>query len=171
MKCETTIKAILGGSSYDKCKISKDRLKNKSVISGKTFQDALITYGLEEQYTAFDIGVCWSIYSKRRHIFVCAFWRRIFKSYKRRWSFSNESLPNTIEDIRQYSKNIFYRLWWFFAIWFMHIGSENIAEFKEYHGVNVSVIAYLDKQVPISIDIGWRCCLSKQGKVSCITQY
>lgn len=25
----------------------KDRLKNKSVISGKTFQDALIAYGLE----------------------------------------------------------------------------------------------------------------------------
>ena len=32
----------------------------------------------------------------------------------------------------------------------------NITEFKEYHGVNVSIMGYLDRtRVPISIDIGF----------------
>lgn len=32
----------------------------------------------------------------------------------------------------------------------------SITEFKEYHGVNVSVVAYLDKtRIPISIDVGF----------------
>lgn len=32
----------------------------------------------------------------------------------------------------------------------------NITEFKEYHGVNVSIIGYLDRtKVPVSIDIGF----------------
>ena len=31
-----------------------------------------------------------------------------------------------------------------------------ITEFKEYHGVNVSIMAYLDRtRIPISIDIGF----------------
>ena len=33
---------------------------------------------------------------------------------------------------------------------------QSITEFKEYHGINVSVLAYLDKtRIPISIDIGF----------------
>ncbi|WP_026396302.1 nucleotidyl transferase AbiEii/AbiGii toxin family protein [Acetobacterium malicum] len=33
---------------------------------------------------------------------------------------------------------------------------QSITEFKEYHGINVSVLAYLDKtKIPISIDIGF----------------
>ena len=32
----------------------------------------------------------------------------------------------------------------------------NITEFKEYHGVNVSIMGYLDRtKVPVSIDIGF----------------
>lgn len=32
----------------------------------------------------------------------------------------------------------------------------NITEFKEYHGVNVSIVGYLDRtRVPVSIDIGF----------------
>lgn len=32
----------------------------------------------------------------------------------------------------------------------------NITEFKEYHGVNVSIMGYLDRtRVPVSIDIGF----------------
>ncbi len=31
-----------------------------------------------------------------------------------------------------------------------------ITEFKEYHGINVSIMAYLDRtRVPVSIDIGF----------------
>ena len=36
------------------------------------------------------------------------------------------------------------------------LSARNITEFKEYHGVNVSVIAYLDRtRVPVNIDIGY----------------
>ena len=67
------------------------------------------------------------------------------------------NLPNTIEDIKTVFEKIFsidcddalqYDL--------CTLEVKNITEFKEYHGVNVSVIAYLDKtKVPISIDIGF----------------
>lgn len=34
--------------------------------------------------------------------------------------------------------------------------AKNITEFKEYHGVNISIYAYLDKtKIPVSIDIGF----------------
>lgn len=33
---------------------------------------------------------------------------------------------------------------------------ENIAEFKEYHGLNVSIMGYIDKtRIPVSLDIGY----------------
>ena len=33
---------------------------------------------------------------------------------------------------------------------------KNITEFKEYHGVNISIMAYLDRtRIPVSIDIGF----------------
>lgn len=135
----------------------KDRLKNKSVISGKTFQDALIAYGLERTVYRLSISECVDRFTLKGGIFLYALFGGEFSRATRDIDLLAMNLPNTIEDIKTVFEKIFsidcddalqYDL--------CTLEVKNIAEFKEYHGVNVSVIAYLDKtKVPISIDIGF----------------
>lgn len=135
----------------------KDRLKNKSVISGKTFQDALITYGLERTVYRLSISEYVDRFTLKGGIFLYALFDGEFSRATRDIDLLAMNLPNTIEDIKTVFEKIFsidcddalqYDL--------CTLEVKNITEFKEYHGVNVSVIAYLDKtKVPISIDIGF----------------
>lgn len=135
----------------------KDRLKNKSVISGKTFQDALIAYGLERTVYRLSISEYVDRFTLKGGIFLYALFGGEFSRATRDIDLLAINLPNTIEDIKTVFEKIFsidcddalqYDL--------CTLEVKNITEFKEYHGVNVSVIAYLDKtKVPISIDIGF----------------
>lgn len=135
----------------------KDRLKNKSVISGKTFQDALISYGLERTVYRLSISEYVDRFTLKGGIFLYALFDGEFSRATRDIDLLAMNLPNTIEDIKTVFEKIFsidcddalqYDL--------CTLEVKNITEFKEYHGVNVSVIAYLDKtKVPISIDIGF----------------
>ena len=135
----------------------KDRLKNKSVISGKTFQDALIAYGLERTVYRLSISEYVDRFTLKGGIFLYALFDCEFSRATRDIDLLAMNLPNTIEDIKTVFEKIFsidcddalqYDL--------CTLEVKNITEFKEYHGVNVSVIAYLDKtKVPISIDIGF----------------
>jgi len=135
----------------------KDRLKNKSVISGKTFQDALIAYGLERTVYRLSISEYVDRFTLKGGIFLYALFGGEFSRATRDIDLLAMNLPNTIEDIKTVFEKIFsidcddalqYDL--------CTLEVKNITEFKEYHGVNVSVIAYLDKtKVPISIDIGF----------------
>lgn len=135
----------------------KDRLKNKSVISGKTFQYALIAYGLERTVYRLSISEYVDRFTLKGGIFLYALFGGEFSRATRDIDLLAMNLPNTIEDIKTVFEKIFsidcddalqYDL--------CTLEVKNITEFKEYHGVNVSVIAYLDKtKVPISIDIGF----------------
>lgn len=135
----------------------KDRLKNKSVISGKTFQDALIAYGLERTVYRLSISEYVDRFTLKGGIFLYALFDGEFSRATRDIDLLAMNLPNTIEYIKTVFEKIFsidcddalqYDL--------CTLEVKNITEFKEYHGVNVSVIAYLDKtKVPISIDIGF----------------
>ncbi|WP_455052701.1 nucleotidyl transferase AbiEii/AbiGii toxin family protein [Mogibacterium sp.] len=135
----------------------KDRLKNKSLISGKTFQDALIAYGLERTVYRLSISEYVDRFTLKGGIFLYALFGGEFSRATRDIDLLAMNLPNTIEDIKTVFEKIFsidcddalqYDL--------CTLEVKNITEFKEYHGVNVSVIAYLDKtKVPISIDIGF----------------
>ena len=135
----------------------KDRLKNKSVISGKIFQDALIAYGLERTVYRLSISEYVDRFTLKGGIFLYALFDGEFSRATRDIDLLAMNLPNTIEDIKTVFEKIFsidcddalqYDL--------CTLEVKNITEFKEYHGVNVSVIAYLDKtKVPISIDIGF----------------
>lgn len=135
----------------------KDLLKNKSVISGKTFQDALIAYGLERTVYRLSISEYVDQFTLKGGIFLYALFDGEFSRATRDIDLLAMNLPNTIEDIKTVFEKIFsidcddalqYDL--------CTLEVKNITEFKEYHGINVSVIAYLDKtKVPISIDIGF----------------
>lgn len=135
----------------------KDRLKNQAVARGKTFQEALTAYGLER--TVYRLSVCEYVerFTLKGGIFLYALFEGEFARATRDIDLLARNMPNNIEDMKKVFEIIFsnkcddalrYDLNTLEVI--------DITEFKEYHGVNVSIMAYLDRtKVPVSIDIGF----------------
>lgn len=135
----------------------KDRLKNISNKTGKSFQELLIAYGLER--TIYRISI-----SKYKNRFI-------LKGGIFLYALSNGNYPRVTTDIdllAQHISNDIDNIYdTFFEIFSINsedglrydldsLQVKSITEFKEYHGVNVSIKAYLDKtQIPVSIDIGF----------------
>ncbi|MCQ4637381.1 nucleotidyl transferase AbiEii/AbiGii toxin family protein [Anaerovorax odorimutans] len=135
----------------------KDRLKKQAVKDGKTMQDKLVTFGLER--TVYRISV--SSYAKRFTLKGGIFLYTLFDGKYARATVDIDLLahhiPNNVDEIKKIFKDIF-SIQCDDAIRFDLDTLEviNITEFKEYHGVKVSVMGYLDRtKVPVSIDIGF----------------
>lgn len=135
----------------------KDRLKNQAVTSGKTFQEALTAYGLERTVYRLSVSKYLERFTLKDGIFLYALFEGEFARATRDIDLLARNMPNNVEDMKKVFANIFsiecddalrYDLDTLEVI--------DITEFKEYHGVNVSIMAYLDRtQVPVSIDIGF----------------
>lgn len=135
----------------------KDRLKNQAVASGKTFQEALTAYGLERTVCRLSVSEYVERFTLKGGIFLYALFEGEFARATRDIDLLARNMPNNVEDMKKVFANIFsiecddalrYDLDTLEVI--------DITEFKEYHGVNVSVMAYLDRtKVPVSIDIGF----------------
>lgn len=135
----------------------KDRLKNQAAASGRTMQETLIAYGLER--TIYRLSV--SEYSERfilkGGIFLYALFEGEFARVTRDIDLLAKSMPNNAQEMRAVFEDIFsieyddalrYDL--------STLDVKDITEFKEYHGVNVSIIAFLERtEIPVSIDIGF----------------
>ena len=135
----------------------KDRLKNQSVKSGKSFQELLITYALERTIYRLSISKYAERFTLKGGIFLYAIFDGEFARVTRDIDFLARNMSNNAEDIRKVYEDIFsipcndalqYDL--------NTLEVKNITEFKEYHGVNVSITAFLDRtKIPVSIDIGF----------------
>ena len=135
----------------------KDRLKNHAVANGKTFQEALTAYGLERTVYRLSVSEYRERFTLKGGIFLYALFDGEFARATRDIDLLARNIPNDIDAMKTVFENIFsiecddalqYDLDTLKII--------DITEFKEYHGVNVSIIAYLDAtKVPISIDIGF----------------
>ena len=135
----------------------KDRLKNHAVANGKTFQEALTAYGLERTVYRLSVSEYRERFTLKGGIFLYALFDGEFARATRDIDLLARNIPNDIDAMKTVFENIFsiecddalqYDLDTLKII--------DITEFKEYHGVNVSIIAYLDTtKVPISIDIGF----------------
>lgn len=135
----------------------KDRLKNHAVASGKTFQEALTAYGLERTVYRLSVSEYVERFTLKGGIFLYALFEGEFARATRDIDLLARNMPNNIEDMKKVFKIIFsnkcddalrYDLNTLEVI--------DITEFKEYHGVNVSIMAYLDRtKVPVSSDIGF----------------
>ena len=132
----------------------KDRLKNQAVTSGKTFQEALTAYGLERTVYRLSVSEYMERFTLKGGIFLYALFEGEFARATRDIDLLARNMPNNVEDMKKVFENIFsiecddalrYDLDTLEVI--------DITEFKEYHGVNVSIMAYLDRtKVPVSID-------------------
>lgn len=135
----------------------KDRLKNQAKADGRTMQDELVTYGLER--TIYRLSI--SEYSERFVLKGGIFLYALFDGNFARATVDIDLLAQHISNDAEEMKKVFYDIFSIKCDDAMQFDLDSlevidITEFKEYHGVNVSIIGYLDRtKVPVSIDIGF----------------
>lgn len=135
----------------------KDRLKNQAKEDGKTMQDELVTYGLERTIYRLSISEYAKRFTLKGGIFLYALFDGNFARATIDIDLLAQHIPNDAEEMKKVFKDIF-AIGCDDALRFDLDSLEviNITEFKEYHGVNVFIFAYLDRtKVPVSIDIGF----------------
>ncbi len=135
----------------------KDRLKNQATASGRAFQELLLSYGLERTVYRLSMSEYKERFTLKGGIFLYALFDGEFARVTRDIDFLAKDMSNNVEDMKKVFEAIF-SIECDDALRF-DLGTldvKDITEFKEYHGVSVSIIAYLDRtKVPVSIDIGF----------------
>ena len=135
----------------------KDRLKKQAIEDGKTMQDKLVTYGLERTIYRLSISKYAERFTLKGGIFLYA----LFDGEYARATMDIDLLAQHISNDIDEMKNLFHDIFLIQCDDALRFDMDtleviNITEFKEYHGVNVSIMGYLDRtKVPVSIDIGF----------------
>lgn len=135
----------------------RDKLKNQAKEDGRTMQDELVTYGLERAIYRLSISKYAEQFTLKGGIFLYALFDGNFARATMDIDLLVHHLSNDAEHIKKVFHNIF-SIECDDALRFdlNSLDVINITEFKEYHGVNVSIMGYLERtRVPVSIDIGF----------------
>lgn len=135
----------------------KDRLKSQAVVSGKTMQEALTAYGLERTVYRLSVSEYMERFTLKGGIFLYALFDGEFVRATRDIDLLAKNVLNDVGNMKKVFENIF-SIECNDALKFDldTLDVKDITEFKEYHGVNVSIMAYLDRtKIPVSIDIGF----------------
>ena len=135
----------------------KARLKNIAVQEGKPLQEKLVNYGLERTIYRIAKSRFSDRFTLKGGILMYALFEGEYSRATIDIDLLAQSIANDVEAIRSAFEEIF-RIEADDAIVFDLESLEvvNITEFREYHGVNVSIMGYLERtKVPVSIDIGF----------------
>lgn len=135
----------------------KDKLKNRSKESGKTIQELLVSYGLERTIYRLSVSRYKENFTLKGGIFLYAVFGGDFARATTDIDLLAQKISNDAEDMKAVFADIFsleaddplcFDL--------KSLKAKAITEFKEYHGVNISIIALLERtRIPVSIDIGF----------------
>lgn len=135
----------------------KDRLKKQAIEEKKTMQDKIVMYGLERTIYRLSISKYAERFTLKGGIFLYALFNGDYTRATTDIDLLAQCISNDVEEMKKVFKEIFsikcddalrFDLNTLDVIY--------ITEFKEYHGVKVSILGHLDKtKVPISIDIGF----------------
>jgi len=135
----------------------KDRLKNRSKETGRSLQELFAVYGLERTIYRLSISKYVDNFTLKGGIFLYALFEGNYVRATTDIDFLAQRISNEVDDVKAVFREIF-SLEADDPLRF-DLDSLNvipITEFKKYHGVNVSIKAYLDRtEIPISIDIGF----------------
>lgn len=135
----------------------KDRLKKQAIENGKTVQDKLVTFGLERTIYRLSISEYAERFTLKGGIFLYA----LFEGEYARATMDIDLLAQRIQNDADEMKKIFHDIFSIECDDALRFDLNtlkviNITEFKEYHGVHVSIMGYLDRtRIPVSIDIGF----------------
>lgn len=135
----------------------KARLKNFAIKSGCTFQEALTYYGLERAIYRISISEYADHFVLKGGIFLYAIFGRNYERATTDVDFLARRISNSSEEMKAIFQNIFSQDVDDALVFDIDtITVEDITEFKEYHGLHVSFVGYLDRtKIPIGIDIGF----------------
>lgn len=135
----------------------KARLKNFAIKSGCTFQEALTYYGLERAIYRISISEYAEHFVLKGGIFLYAIFGRNYERATTDMDFLARRISNSSEEMKAIFKKIFSQDVDDALVFDIDaITVENITELKEYHGLHVSFVGYLDRtKIPIGIDIGF----------------
>lgn len=135
----------------------KDRLKNLSVSTGKTMQEMFVAYALERTIYRLSISPYLDNFVLKGGIFLYA----VFSGNYTRATTDIDLLAIRTSNDEESIRRIFAEVFSIEADDPLRYDLESlrvtaITEFKDYHGVNVSVMSYLERsRIPVSIDIGF----------------
>lgn len=135
----------------------KDRLKNLAIKDGTTMQDKLITYALERSIYRLSVSKYVDRFTLKGGIFLYALFDKQFARATMDIDLLAQRIPNDVEKMQEVFRDIF-SIEYDDALRYDldSLDVHSITEFKEYHGVNVSINAYLDRtKIPVSIDVGY----------------
>jgi predicted nucleotidyltransferase component of viral defense system len=148
---------VFGGIGMINAISVKDRLKKQAVEDGKTMQDKLVTFGLERTIYRLSISPYAERFTLKGGIFLYALFRGEYARATMDIDLLAQHIPNDVEEMKKVFNDIFSIECDDALIFDMDtLEAISITEFKEYHGVNISIMGYLDRtRVPVSIDIGY----------------
>ncbi len=135
----------------------KDRLRNQAKKINRPLQEIYTAYGLERALYRLSISEYADKFVLKGGILLYALFGSDFPRVTRDIDFLAQRISNEADSMKQVFQKVF-SIEVDDALRFdvENITVENITEFKEYHGLNVSTIAYLDRtRIPVSIDIGF----------------
>lgn len=135
----------------------KARLKNFAVSNNITFQEALIYYGLERTVYRISVSEYAEHFVLKGGIFLYAIFDRNYERATTDIDLLARKISNSSEEMKQVFKDILAQTEDDALVFDTgSVSVEDITEFKEYHGLHISVIGYLDRtKIPIGIDIGF----------------
>ena len=135
----------------------KTRLKNFAVSSGCSFQEALVYYGLERTIYRISVSPYASHFVLKGGIFLYAIFDRKYERATTDVDLLARRISNSAEKMKSVFRDIFAQDVDDALVFDLDsITAEDITEFKEYHGLHISAVAYLNRtRIPIGIDIGF----------------
>ena len=135
----------------------KARLKNFAVSSGCSFQEALVYYGLERTIYRISVSPYASHFVLKGGIFLYAIFDRKYERATTDVDLLARRISNSAEKMKSVFCDIFAQDVDDALVFDLDsITAEDITEFKEYHGLHISAVAYLNRtRIPIGIDIGF----------------
>ena len=135
----------------------KAKLKNFAVSSGCSFQEALVYYGLERTIYRISVSPYAGHFVLKGGIFLYAIFDRKYERATTDVDLLARRISNSAEEMKFVFRDIFAQDVDDALIFDLDsITAEDITEFKEYHGLHISAVAYLDRtRIPIGIDIGF----------------
>ena len=135
----------------------KTRLKNLATKNGKMFQDMLIAYGLERTIYRLSISPYVEHFTLKGGIFLYALFEGDYARTTTDIDFLAEQISNDENELKKVFAEIFKIETDDPLIFDLDtLQLTRITEFKKYPGVNISIIAFLDRtRIPVSIDIGF----------------
>lgn len=135
----------------------KARLKNFAIKNNYTFQEALAYYGLERTIYRISVSEYAEHFVLKGGILLYAMFDCNYERATTDVDLLAQRISNSAEEMKSIFQNILTQNI-DDALVFDNdsVTVEDITEFKEYHGLHISAVGYLDKtRIPIGIDIGF----------------